>query len=438
MRFRITSILGLMIFGLLLIITPHATAQDDDEPLFLFRGARPLGLGNAYEAIADDINALHYNPAGLAQIDETIFQFLVVRARVTTDLVDELDTIGELFNDTINPLTKSDNPLTDPNLSKEREELVKRAEKILTERLGADIGLPSLGLIIPLKNDKYRVTLGATLYTQLLSNVKIVERGLPWRDKVIEMLDNHVVYRVTGQVALGTALAVQIPVDQPFLKSANVGVGLRWMRRGTFSDEDNPFEIVDILDPDEFEKNYFDLEPGESFSEFARDNLDFASGYSLDLGTLLTPVDGLRVGLVWRNIVNNIRVETTTPAGVKNEFDRDFPSNFVVSVAAKPLELLGETNGTFDLTVAASLDDPNGDDRLGEFELDSLADHIHLGIEAILWPKGLFSLGLRAGDNQGFATYGATLRLFKFLNLDVARYGDLETDWWVGSMEITF
>jgi len=438
MRFRITSILGLMVFGLLLIIVPHTTAQEDDEPLFLFRGARPLGLGNAYEAIADDINALHYNPAGLAQIDETIFQFLVVRARVTTDLVDELDTIGELFNDTINPLTKSDNPLTDPNLSKEREELVKRAEKILTERLGADIGLPSLGLIIPLKNDKYRVTLGATLYTQLLSNVKIVERGLPWRDKVIEMLDNHVVYRVTGQVALGTALAVQIPVDQPFLKSANVGVGLRWMRRGTFSDEDNPFEIVDILDPDEFEKNYFDLEPGESFSEFARDNLDFASGYSLDLGTLLTPVDGLRVGLVWRNIVNNIRVETTTPAGVKNEFDRDFPSNFVVSVAAKPLELLGETNGTFDLTVAASLDDPNGDDRLGKFELDSLADHIHLGIEAILWPKGLFSLGLRAGDNQGFATYGATLRLFKFLNFDVARYGDLETDWWVGSMEITF
>ena len=90
------------------------------------------------------------------------------------------------------------------------------------------------------------------------------------------------------------------------------------------------------------------------------------------------------------------------------------------------------------MTVAASVDDPTGDDRLGKFELDSLADHIHLGIEAILWPKGLFSLGLRAGDNQGFATYGATLRLFKFLNFDVARYGDLETDWWVGSMEITF
>ena len=29
-------------------------------------GARPLGLGEAYVAVADDAAALHYNPAGLA------------------------------------------------------------------------------------------------------------------------------------------------------------------------------------------------------------------------------------------------------------------------------------------------------------------------------------------------------------------------------------
>ncbi len=33
-------------------------------------GLRPLGMGNAYVAIADDFNALFYNPAGLARIKE--------------------------------------------------------------------------------------------------------------------------------------------------------------------------------------------------------------------------------------------------------------------------------------------------------------------------------------------------------------------------------
>jgi len=36
-------------------------------------GARPIGMGNAYTALADDVNAIYYNPAGLAQLDECQF-----------------------------------------------------------------------------------------------------------------------------------------------------------------------------------------------------------------------------------------------------------------------------------------------------------------------------------------------------------------------------
>jgi tetratricopeptide (TPR) repeat protein len=36
-------------------------------------GARPMGMGNAYTALADDVNAIYYNPAGLAQVDECQF-----------------------------------------------------------------------------------------------------------------------------------------------------------------------------------------------------------------------------------------------------------------------------------------------------------------------------------------------------------------------------
>lgn len=34
-------------------------------------GARPAALGEAFSAVADDVNAIHWNPAGLAQIDDS-------------------------------------------------------------------------------------------------------------------------------------------------------------------------------------------------------------------------------------------------------------------------------------------------------------------------------------------------------------------------------
>ena len=39
-------------------------------------GLRPLGMGNAYTAVADDFNALYYNPAGLARLDSWDGEFL--------------------------------------------------------------------------------------------------------------------------------------------------------------------------------------------------------------------------------------------------------------------------------------------------------------------------------------------------------------------------
>ncbi len=410
-----------------------------EEPLFLFRGARPLGLGNAIEAVADDIYALHYNPAGLTQHDRTLFQFLAIRARITKDLADEFQTIDKFISDTINPLTRSDYPLTDPAVAKERKELVDRSRDILAKRLALNLGLPSFGVIIPVAStERYKATLGLSLYNQGVVHLQVVKRGLPWQDAVIEALDNHVVYRVTAQAALTSALAVQLPLKRPFLQSASFGVGVRLVRRGNFTNEDNPFEIVEILNTEQFKEKYFKLTDDERVDEFVRDNLNFAIGYSLDLGALLTPVNGLKVGLALRNAFNSITIENNTPRGVQTTVGRKFPKNLVVSVAAKPLELLRNGNTVLDFTIAASLDDPNGDDRLGDSKLDAFTDYIHLGSEVILWPQSSVSVGLRVGNNQGFPTYGATLRLFKFLNLHAAKYSNLETDWWVGSLEVSF
>ena len=54
---------------ILLSVTVSCRADYED----LGVGARPIGMGNAYTALADDVNSIYYNPAGLAQLDESQF-----------------------------------------------------------------------------------------------------------------------------------------------------------------------------------------------------------------------------------------------------------------------------------------------------------------------------------------------------------------------------
>ena len=406
------------------LLYTDVNAEEDQKPLYLFRSARASALGNAYEAIADDIYAVHYNPAGLTNIGETIFQLMAVRGRFTSDVVEEASTMQDFVNETIVPLTDSNNPLMDPTLSAQREALVTRAEEILKRRIGFGLDLPAFGLVLPMADRKLALGVSFIPMTQTNTSFRIVKRGLPWPDPVMEMFDNQVIYRVAFQGSLATAISYNHDLNASFLKSIKIGAGLRLIRRSIFTDEDNPFMIADVLNPDEFKKNYFNV-GDEGFSGYARDNFETSTGYSVDLGSLLTPMDGLNLGLTFRNLVSGIS-------------DQSFPPNFTMAVAAKPFSLLNVDNNLLDLTLAASWDDPNGDDNLGGFALDQYTDHIHLGAEVRLLPGQLVEVALRAGNNQGFPTVGTGLRIFKFLNLDVAWYGDLEADWLVGSMEVSF
>ena len=56
---------SLLSAGLLL----EATSAQASELKWTHYGVRPLAMGNAYVAVADDFNALFYNPAGLARLD---------------------------------------------------------------------------------------------------------------------------------------------------------------------------------------------------------------------------------------------------------------------------------------------------------------------------------------------------------------------------------
>ena len=77
-----------------LVITASA-----DEPLLPFRSMRAMGLGNAYEAAADDLFAFDYNPAGLANIDRFTFAIVPAQVRLSEDLADELENLQDLLDE---------------------------------------------------------------------------------------------------------------------------------------------------------------------------------------------------------------------------------------------------------------------------------------------------------------------------------------------------
>ena len=52
---------------LIALMVVASFAQARELPKF-FEGVRPLGMGGAFTAVADDENALFYNPAGLARV----------------------------------------------------------------------------------------------------------------------------------------------------------------------------------------------------------------------------------------------------------------------------------------------------------------------------------------------------------------------------------
>lgn len=85
----------------LLYLAPSALAKENRWTHF---GTRPLAMGNAYVSIADDFNALFYNPAGLARIKEWDFEVLNPTLSVGADTIDTISEIMDLGSSTADVL----------------------------------------------------------------------------------------------------------------------------------------------------------------------------------------------------------------------------------------------------------------------------------------------------------------------------------------------
>jgi F plasmid transfer operon protein TraF len=89
----------ILMFGLLLLVSVVPVSAEEYPTLH--RGVRPLGMGGAFTAVADDENALFYNPAGLSDISTLqmgIFNPLLEVSENTLDMISDAQDTD--FDDT--------------------------------------------------------------------------------------------------------------------------------------------------------------------------------------------------------------------------------------------------------------------------------------------------------------------------------------------------
>ena len=408
--------------------TASAAVGDEDVPLLPYRGLRPMGLGNAFEAIADDLNALDYNPAGLANLHGLTVRIVPAQVRLTDDLAEEISEIEELV-DVIDQVSDEDEAGI---LGSEAIDLlVERVKRIRRENLAANAGILSGQVALPLPSvGGMRLVAAAGLTNQVQAGVRMRQSGLSWGNELLDMLDDEVVLRGSIQVmTLQFALAAEKSVPSlPYVEAVRGGLSWRVVTRNYL---DEVFPVVDLIHSDTFADKHFDttVDDGEISSiaeiqDVIDANTEKQTGSSIDVGIQIRHTDWLTSAYVVRSLVSDLG-------------DSAFPTTHTFSAAVRPLRMLDADNALLDLLVAGGVSTASSDDALSEFENDSYTDNIHLGAECTLFPRSPINYTLRVGNNQGYPTVGAEARL-SVIRVGAAYYGDLEEDWWSAGTSLEF
>ena len=215
----------------------------------LYRGVRPLGMGDAFTAVADDENALFYNPAGLSKISTFqigIFNPLIEVSKKSIDLVKDaqdadLDDTGEVSD-------------------------------LLREYVGEHqhfrVGLfPHVGFNVASAG----VMIGGLAQGTLDAGI----RNPVWPEAHVDVVIDY--------GALG-GFGLKLP-----FKGLRAGMALKFLKRESLSEI---YTATDIADPD--------------FSDRLEDDLHSGSGFSADLGVIyeldFVPVFDTSVALVVQNV----------------------------------------------------------------------------------------------------------------------------------------
>jgi hypothetical protein len=210
---------------LLFVVLPATTSFAKELPSF-YEGIRPLGMGGAFTAIADDSNAIFYNPAGLSRLNTWSFEIPVVAetSKSNIDIYDEAKDV-------------------DFDSSAETANFIRR-------HLGETADF-RFGVVPNFVNENFGVALLAQAKTSL-------------------RFDNAAFPETTVH-SQGTGSA-HVAMAHSFLEEKlSVGAGLKYIRASTLDETYTAQQIAD-----------------SNFDQTIEDDFSDGSGFGVDLGIIYT------------------------------------------------------------------------------------------------------------------------------------------------------
>lgn len=374
---------------LLLFSVSSSWAATKDEKAF-FKGIRPMGMGGAFVAVADDENAFFYNPAGITQISGKMMQFFSFDMSVNTETYE----FAKFYSDNRDDLKNFDK--LNPH---EQAKLLNKINKnILGARPKINMGAPNFVFIsghTPASPGRFGF--GAGLFSfadaDFRFNRSIVVPSFTYKGQASVIASVPAAYRIDSFPG------INIP------GSLSLGVNIKYVYRILSQARD--------LSVDEFENFKVPVQDG--------------GGFGADFGLIYHPDRKWNIGLqladAFTTRIDYCKyVDDKNPAHSKDSFTGEIRPSLSIGAAYFPEKFYywpGKYIETGDnVIIAADLTDIAGED---EKLSDSFWKKVHFGAEVKL--LNIFSL--RAGINSGYPSAGAGIET-KIVCLDYAFYGQEE------------
>jgi len=341
-------------------------AANDEKPPFV-HGMRPLGMGDAFIAVADDFNLLFYNPAGLAVLEKDQAYLLHLGAKLDHQTYGDINYLMDL----------SDNDSLEP------ENITQHMiDRIVRSRLAAGVELFRGGYI--------HKNIGMGAYMPGLVEIGFIP-GLIVPDAAIEA-SYDIITSYSGAYGLKTARG-----------TICFGGTLRTIRRTRFNKQQSVLEFASELSATDDMMNYF------------RENVNTYWGVSTDIGVLWVMNERTRWAFVMNDFLCRMRGDWKRPnmkVGYAHRFELD--SGWMwegLLLAVDWVNIIGDEE-------RVPLWRKKLSKRSVQDSLPIFAKRLRVGLES----RFMKTLDIRLGLHQGYPTFGAGLDAL-FFHLHYALYG---------------
>ncbi|OGS24065.1 MAG: hypothetical protein A2314_01490 [Elusimicrobia bacterium RIFOXYB2_FULL_50_12] len=357
-----------------------AAPLDCAEPPVFIRGVRPLAMGGAFVGLADDQNAIFYNPAGITQRRSgqlTIFELPI-------NIGDDIFSFYNFYDKNRDNLENFDSlPHAD------KVSLLDEINTSITKyQPRIRLGFPNTGFL----SGPGFLSWGIGIFSQADLSFKM--------NKSLIIPNISFLGNVDG---IGTVPLAHRFDSLPFIPGKmSVGTTLKYIARARIA---------------EYNKSILEF---ENFDPL----LQMGMGMGLDFGAMYQPFDTLNIGLQVTDFGGTPivfqRVESSKTNEAREASTGVIYPQWNVGTAYIPSKIYywpGRSINTLNrLTLAADLRDIlNTDEKLLD---DTFWKKLHFGAE-FRWSL----LALRGGFNSGYPTFGAGINLF-LLQLEYAFWGD--------------